>query len=108
MKRIGERLDGIRVHAHPSITPEQIVQIKRQYAQEFLQNEDVKKDAQLDLDDIYRLKSDLVAEILRQHSLDKNPAESTDYHDTLCKLFDQCLWNVRLLVKKGRWADLGV
>ena len=108
MRRMGERLDAIKVQAPPSVTPEQIVQIKRQYAQELLQDERVKKEAQLDLDDIYRLKSDLVAEILRQHSLDKNPAESTDYHDTLCKLFDQCLWNVRVCVKKGRWADLGV
>ncbi len=108
MKRVGSRLDEIRVQAPPHITPERIAQIKREYAHELLQDDRVKKDAQLDLDDIYRLKSDLVAEILRQHSLDKNSAESTDYHDTLCKLFDQCLWNIRVLVNKGRWKDLGL
>lgn len=108
LKRVGERLDGITVSAPAYITPEQLVQIKRQYAQELLQDDRVKKDAQIELDDIYRQKTDLIAEVLRQYALDKNKSESTDYHDTLGRLFDECLWNVRVMVNKGRWSQLGV
>jgi hypothetical protein len=108
LKRVGEHLDTIRIDAPAHVTAEQIVQIKRQYAQELLQDDKVKKDAQLELDDIYRNKTDLIAEILRQYALDKNKSERTDYHDTLSVLFDECLWNIRLMVNKGRWKELGV
>ncbi len=108
MKKVGQRFDDMVIDAPSHITAEQKMQLKRQYAQELLKDDRVKKDAQHDLDDISRMKSDVVAEILRQYSLDKNLSESTYYHDRLCFLFDECMWNIRYLVKKGKWKELGV
>lgn len=108
--RLESRLGNIKVEApnYLKLTAEQVIQIKRQYIKELLKDERFKKEAQLDLDDLYRNKTDLLEEILRQYSLHKNIHESTSYHDILSRLFDECLWNTRLLVKKGQWKRLNL
>jgi len=108
MIRVAKRFDRMTIQCSAELSHEQIEQLRRQYAKELLKDDRVKKDIQIDLDDIYKQKTDIVAEIMRQHSLDKNPSEMTYYHDQLGIIFDQCLWNVRVYVSKNRWEELGL
>lgn len=108
MIRVGKRFDNMRIEGADHLTSEQRVQLKKQYAKELLKDNRVKKDIDLDIDDISRKKSDMVSEIMRQYGLLTNVLESTYYHDQLSIIFDQCLWNVRVCVKKGDWEALGL
>ena len=108
MIKVGQRFDDIRIESEQNLTAEQKIQLKKQYVKELLKESSVKKDIQLDLDDISKRKTEIVFEIMRQYSLDKNPSEMTYYHDQLCVVFDQCLWNVRVYVNKNRWDELGM
>lgn len=108
MTRVGSRFESMQIQTDRELSPEQTAKLKRDYAKELLKDSRVKKDIGLDIDDISRQKGDLIAEIMRQYSLDKNPSESTYYHDQMCIIFDQCLWNVRVYVNAGRWEELGM
>lgn len=107
MIRVGKRFEDMHIHSDKSLSPEQIAQLKRQYAKELLKDSRVKKDIMLDLDDIYRQKDDLVHQVMREYSLDKNTSESTYYHDQMSVVFDQCLWNIRVYVNANKWEQLG-
>ena len=79
--------------------------IKEKYLDQLMREEHIKKDLQRDMDDIGRMKGDLIAEILKQHGL--NIREEQDfYHDIMGPMFDESLWNIRLLVSKNRWREL--
>lgn len=108
LKKIGEQIDSIHIDAPSSVTPEQLVELKRQYVRHLLQDLIFKNDAEIELNQISRQKSDLVSEILRQYGLHNNPHESTYFHDVLCQLFDECLGDIRRIVKKGHWELLGI
>jgi 3-methyladenine DNA glycosylase AlkC len=107
MVKVGERFENMRIEGGDHLTAEQKVQLKKQYAKELLKDSRVKKDIDVDIDDISKQKSDMVYEVMRQHGLLKNQSESTYIHDQLSLIFDQCLWNVRVCVKRGAWDALG-
>lgn len=107
MVRVGQRFENMSIEGGEHMTAEQKVQLKKQYAKELLKDSRVKKDIDLDIDDISKQKSDMVYEIMRQHGLHNNVSESTYMHDQLSLIFDQCLWNVRVCVKRGNWDALG-
>ncbi len=89
------------------MSPEQLTNIKEQYFDGLMREEHIKKDLQKDLDDIFRMKGDLIQEILRQHKLNIKD-EQDFYHDILGTEFDHQLWNIRLLISKNRWRSLVV
>jgi hypothetical protein len=79
--------------------------IKDKYFDSLMREDHIKKDLQKDLDDIQRMKTDLIIEILRQHCMNIKD-EQDFYHQELGKVFDYQLWNIRLLVSKNCWREL--
>lgn len=85
----------------------QIMNIKDQYFDALMKEEHIKQDLQRDIDDIAKMKGDLIAEILKQYGMTAKD-EQDFYHDKLGIQFDHQLWNIRLLISKNRWRELTV
>ncbi len=98
-------LGRIKIESDKALSKEREEEIRIKYFEQILSTHEVQSELKSYLSDIQVKRSDILAEILRQHNMDKG-AESTYYHDFLQNTFDQQLWKVRMLVKNRNFRTL--
>lgn len=106
VKNLSEMAEHVTIESEFTLSEEQKKEVLKVFWREMVKKDKIKKEFQVALDHFYKLKSDFLAEVMRQHDLDKNPSENTMIHDMLGQLFDQCLWNLRVSVGKGDWDNI--
>lgn len=106
VKKLSEMAENVTIESEFTLSEEQKAQVQKLFWREMVKKDEIKKEFQIALDGFYKLKTDFLAEVMRQHDLDKNPSENTMIHDMLGQLFDQCLWNLRISVGKGDWDKI--
>ena len=72
---------------------------KKEFIKYILERESVKKKFIEEMERIKKREIDVIAEILKQHHLDKNVGEATYFHDQMCVIFrEECIKIVNLII----------
>lgn len=108
LQKVSDVYDSITITSGSEyLTPEELIIVKQRYLKEVVKDVRIKKDLQLELSNIAKRKIDIIAEILKQHQLDKS-SESTYYHDTLSQIFDKQIWRMRNIVNQANYHELNI
>ncbi len=103
--RVYKIYDSIKIDCNKELSPEMISEIKNKHFHKILKEDHIQKEMTTMLNEIQKNKSDVLAEVLKQHSMHDRD-ESTYYHDFLQNIFDMQVWKVRMLVKNHCFKEL--
>ncbi len=103
--KMDRMLSRITISSDKALTKEKEEEVRIKYFEQILSEHHVQNELTACLNEIQKKKSDILVEILKQHSMDKGD-ESTYYHDFLQNMFEKQLWRVRILVRACNFKAL--